>query len=68
MDDERLCQALWRRYYHAVNIDARHNSRLELRQLPRRYWRFLTEKQASARDERIEINVSSQGSEAGSTS
>jgi probable DNA metabolism protein len=58
MDDERLCQALWRRYYNAVNIDARNNPRLHLSQLPRRYWRFLTEKQASAGDEKMAMNVS----------
>lgn len=42
--DEALCQALWRRYYAAVNIAARHNPRLHLQKLPRRCRRYLTEK------------------------
>ena len=42
---ERLCQTLWQRYYAAANIQQRNNPRLHLRQLPRRYWRYLTEKQ-----------------------
>jgi probable DNA metabolism protein len=41
---EALCQALWRRYYAAVNIAGRRNPRLHRQKLPRRYWRFLTEK------------------------
>ena len=43
--DEQLCQSLWQRYYAAVNIPQRNNPRLHLRQLPRRYWRYLPEKQ-----------------------
>ena len=43
--NEQLCQTLWQRYYEAVNIPQRNNPRLHVRQLPRRYWRYLTEKQ-----------------------
>jgi probable DNA metabolism protein len=41
---EKLCQRLWQHYYQAVNIAQRNNRRLHLRQLPRRYWRYLPEK------------------------
>ena len=44
--DEQLCQTLWQRYYGAVNISSRNNPKLHLRQLPRRYWRYLPEKQS----------------------
>jgi len=42
---EQLCQSLWQRYFAAVNIAARNNPKLHLRQLPRRFWRYLPEKQ-----------------------
>ncbi|BBO82524.1 hypothetical protein DSCO28_30900 [Desulfosarcina ovata subsp. sediminis] len=42
--DESLCQRLWQRYYHAVNIPTRNHPRLHRRLLPRRYWAYLTEK------------------------
>jgi probable DNA metabolism protein len=48
VDAERLCQALWKLYYDAVNIPQRNNPKLHLRQLPRRYWRYLPEKNESA--------------------
>ena len=43
--NELFCQTLWQRYYAAVNIAQRNNPKLHLRQLPRRYWRYLPEKQ-----------------------
>ncbi len=45
--DERQYQTLWQRYYQSVNIDPRNNPKLHLRQLPRRYWRYLPEKHGS---------------------
>lgn len=42
--DEHLCQTLWQRYYTAVNVQPRNNPRLHVNKLPRRYWRYLTEK------------------------
>ena len=42
---EQLCQKLWQRYYAAVNIQHRNNPRLHMRQLPRRFWQYLPEKQ-----------------------
>ena len=41
---ERLSQMLWQRYFAAVNIAQRANPGLHLSKLPRRYWRYLTEK------------------------
>ena len=41
---EQLSQTLWQRYFAAVNIAQRANPRLHLSKLPRRYWRYLTEK------------------------
>ncbi|MDJ0915303.1 MAG: putative DNA modification/repair radical SAM protein [Desulfobacterales bacterium] len=45
ISEEHFSQTLWQRYYAAVNIPHRNNPKLHLRQLPRRYWRYLTEKQ-----------------------
>jgi probable DNA metabolism protein len=41
---EKLCQTLWRRYYEAATIPQRGNPKQHLGKLPRRYWRYLTEK------------------------
>lgn len=43
--EEKEYQGLWKQYYAAVNIEQRNNPSLHLRQLPRRYWRYLPEKQ-----------------------
>jgi probable DNA metabolism protein len=45
MAEEQLCQSLWQQYFAAVNIAERDNPKLHLRQLPRRFWRYLPEKQ-----------------------
>jgi probable DNA metabolism protein len=37
-------QELWKAYFRAVNIPERRNARLHLQHVPRRYWRYLTEK------------------------
>lgn len=37
-------QMLWKNYFHAVNINQRNNVKLHLRHMPRRYWKYLTEK------------------------
>ncbi len=44
-DNEKHCQRLWQRYFAAVNIPQRDNPKLHLGRLPRRFWRYLTEKQ-----------------------
>ncbi len=38
-------EALWQQYYRAINIDLRNNPKLHQQHLPRRFWRYLTEKQ-----------------------
>jgi len=44
-DKEELYQQLWQTYFQHVNIPERKNNKLHLRHIPRRYWRYLTEKQ-----------------------
>ncbi|MEN0035445.1 MAG: TIGR03915 family putative DNA repair protein [Cellvibrio sp.] len=41
---EKEYQALWKNYFQAVNINERNNKKLHLRHMPRRYWKYLTEK------------------------
>jgi probable DNA metabolism protein len=43
--EEKQCQVMWQRYFAAVNIPQRNNPKLHLSQLPRRFWRYLPEKQ-----------------------
>lgn len=42
--DEELYQLLWKRYFKSTNIEARKNMKLHLRHVPKRYWKYLTEK------------------------
>jgi probable DNA metabolism protein len=42
---EALCRLLWQRYFAAVNLQQRNNLKRHVSQLPRRYWRYLPEKQ-----------------------
>jgi probable DNA metabolism protein len=44
-EKEPLYQQLWQHYFNSVNIKARKNTKLHIRHVPRRYWRYLTEKQ-----------------------
>lgn len=41
---ERDYQDLWNCYYDSINIVERKNTRLMVRQLPRKYWKYLPEK------------------------
>lgn len=43
-EDEHF-QNLWKRYYQSTNIEARRNMKLHLQHVPRRYWKYLVEKQ-----------------------
>jgi len=43
-NDDRLMQELWRTYFKAVCIKERLNPRKQLNDMPRRYWKYLTEK------------------------
>lgn len=42
--DEQSFQHLWHTYFKNVNIQARKNMKLHIRHVPRRYWRYLSEK------------------------
>lgn len=44
MKDEYLYQSLWRTYFTRTNIKARKNTRLHVQHVPKRYWKYLTEK------------------------
>ena len=43
--DDNLLQDLWRTYFKAICIRERLNPRKQLNDMPRRYWKYLTEKQ-----------------------
>ena len=43
--DDQLFQDLWRTYFKAICIRERLNPRKQLSDMPRRYWRYMTEKQ-----------------------
>lgn len=44
-DDEKLYEELWKVYFKNVNIPERKNTKLHLRHVPKRYWKYLSEKQ-----------------------
>ena len=44
-DDDTLMQDLWRTYFKAICIRERINPRKQLQDMPRRHWKYLTEKQ-----------------------
>jgi len=46
-ENEMIYQQLWQRYFKSVNIAARRNTRLHVQHMPRRYWKFLTEKRCN---------------------
>lgn len=41
---EVLYQSLWKSYFKSTNIEARRNMKLHLQHVPKRYWKYLTEK------------------------
>lgn len=43
--DEALYQSLWKHYFKHTNIPQRRNMKLHLQHVPRRYWKYLVEKQ-----------------------
>lgn len=43
--DDQLLQDLWRTYFKAICIRERLNPKKQLNDMPRRYWKYLTEKQ-----------------------
>ena len=42
--DDALFQQLWRTYFKAICIKERMNPRKQLSDMPRRYWKYMTEK------------------------
>ncbi|MFT4033043.1 MAG: TIGR03915 family putative DNA repair protein [Siphonobacter sp.] len=44
-NNEEVYQLLWKDYFRTANIPARKNTKLHVRNLPKRFWRYLTEKQ-----------------------
>jgi probable DNA metabolism protein len=44
---EHLYQVLWNDYFKSTNIPARKNMKLHIRHVPKRYWKYLTEKMRS---------------------
>ncbi len=43
--EEHKYQELWKQYFKSTNIPARKNTKLHLKHVPRRYWKYLVEKQ-----------------------
>ncbi|MFZ4930292.1 TIGR03915 family putative DNA repair protein [Chryseobacterium sp. Mn2064] len=43
-DEEKNYQTLWQRYFTKTNIVERKNMKLHLQHVPKRYWKYLTEK------------------------
>jgi probable DNA metabolism protein len=44
-DSEGIYQQLWKQYFKSVNIAARKNTKLHIQHMPKRYWKYLPEKQ-----------------------
>ena len=42
--EEELYQLLWKDYFKSTGIPARRNMKLHIQHVPRRYWKYLTEK------------------------
>jgi probable DNA metabolism protein len=43
-ENETMYQQLWQCYFDSVNIKARKNMKLHIQHMPKRYWKYLTEK------------------------
>ncbi|UJH91047.1 TIGR03915 family putative DNA repair protein [Antarcticibacterium sp. 1MA-6-2] len=43
-DSEKEFENLWQNYFNSVNIQSRKNSRLHVQHVPKRYWKYLSEK------------------------
>jgi probable DNA metabolism protein len=44
IENESLYSTLWTNYFKSTNIAARKNTRLHVQHVPKRYWKYLTEK------------------------
>lgn len=43
--DEKLFQRLWKQYFQSIAIKERSNPKLQRQHMPKRFWKYLTEKQ-----------------------
>lgn len=46
-EKEQLYANLWKDYFKSTNIESRKNTKLHVQHVPKRYWKYLTEKQIS---------------------
>ncbi|MDO1500633.1 TIGR03915 family putative DNA repair protein [Winogradskyella maritima] len=44
-EEELDFQQLWKDYFNSTNIESRKNMKLHIRHVPKRYWKYLSEKQ-----------------------
>lgn len=44
-EKEELASMLWKDYFNSTNIPARKNMKLHIRHVPKRYWKYLNEKE-----------------------
>lgn len=44
-EKEELASVLWKDYFNSTNIPARKNMKLHIRHVPKRYWKYLSEKE-----------------------
>lgn len=44
-EKEKLYANLWKDYFKSTNIESRKNTKLHVKHVPKRYWKYLTEKQ-----------------------
>ena len=44
-EDEKLFQELWKGYFKSMTIKERINPKLHRQHMPKRFWKYLTEKQ-----------------------
>ncbi len=44
-DDEKNYETLWKDYFESTNIEERINTKLHIQHVPKRYWKYLSEKQ-----------------------
>ena len=49
-EEEYQFQKLWQLYFKSTNIKARKNMKLHVRHVPKRYWKYLSEKQPNLDD------------------
>jgi probable DNA metabolism protein len=44
-ENEKTYETLWKDYFESTNIEERINTKLHVRHVPKRYWKYLSEKQ-----------------------